>query len=161
SDVIGSVRAAVTRMNGEQVIFDVRTMHDVISASLANRRFLMDLLVIFAAVALLLGSVGIYGVLSYLVGQRTPEIGVRLALGAQHGDVLRLILNEGLRMTLLGVAIGLGGAFALSRLMSKVLYGISAVDPATFIGVSVLLAIVALAACYVPARRATRVDPLV
>jgi len=161
ADVMGSVRAAVTRLNGQPIIFDVRTMNDVISASLANRRFLMDLLVVFAALALLLGSVGIYGVLSYLVGQRIPEIGVRLALGAQRGDVLRLILNEGLRMTFLGVAIGLAGALALSRLMNKVLYGISAADPVTFLGVAVLLTVVALAACYVPARRATRVDPLV
>jgi ABC-type antimicrobial peptide transport system permease subunit len=116
---------------------------------------------IFAALALLLASVGIYGVLSYLVGQRIPEIGIRLALGAQRDDVLRLILGEGLRMAFLGVAIGLAGALALSRLLADLLFGISAADPVTFAGVAILLTAIAIAACYIPARRAMRVDPLV
>jgi ABC-type antimicrobial peptide transport system permease subunit len=116
---------------------------------------------IFAALALLLASVGIYGVLSYLVGQRIPEIGIRLALGAQRDDVLRLILGEGLRMAFLGVAIGLAGALALSRLLADLLFGISAADPVTFAGVAVLLTAIAIAACYIPARRAMRVDPIV
>ena len=116
---------------------------------------------IFAALALLLASVGIYGVLSYLVGQRIPEIGIRLALGAQRDDVLRLILGEGLRMAFLGVAIGLAGALALSRLLADLLFGISAADPVTFAGVAILLTAMAIAACYIPARRAMRVNPIV
>jgi putative ABC transport system permease protein len=159
--VMGSIRAAVMQMDRQQVIFAVETMDETISASLADRRFLMILLMVFAALALLLASVGIYGVLSYLVGQRIPEIGIRLALGAQRDDVLRLILGEGLRMAFLGVAIGLAGALALSRLLTDLLFGISAADPVTFAGVTILLTAIAIAACYIPARRAMRVDPIV
>jgi predicted permease len=160
-DVMSSIRAAVTQMDRQQVIFAVYTMDETISASLADRRFLMILLMVFAALALLLASVGIYGVLSYLVGQRIPEIGIRLALGAQRDDVLRLILGEGMRMAFLGVAIGLAGALVLSRLLANLLFGISAADPVTFAGVVILLTTIAIAACYIPARRAMRVDPIV
>jgi ABC-type antimicrobial peptide transport system permease subunit len=115
---------------------------------------------VFAALALLLSSLGIYGVVSYLTAQRTQEIGVRVALGAQRADVLRMILGQGIKITALGVLIGLVAAFGLTRLMSKLLFGVSASDPVTFIAVALLLALVALAACYFPARRAARLDPM-
>jgi ABC-type antimicrobial peptide transport system permease subunit len=121
----------------------------------------MILLGSFALLALLLSSMGIYGVVSYLVGQQTREIGIRIALGAQRGDVMRLVLGDGVKMALTGVAVGLAAAVGLTRLMTSVLFGVSATDPLTFGGVALLLALVALAAAYIPARRATRVDPLV
>jgi putative ABC transport system permease protein len=136
-------------------------MDEIISGSIANRWFSMILLGAFAGVALLLSGIGIYGVISYLVGQQTREIGIRMALGAQRKDVLRLILGNGARMALLGVAIGIVAALGLTRLMAKMLYGVSATDPITFIVVALVLVVVALAACYIPARRAMRVDPLV
>jgi ABC-type antimicrobial peptide transport system permease subunit len=121
----------------------------------------MILLGSFALLALLLSSMGIYGVVSYLVGQQTREIGIRIALGAQRGDVMRLVLGDGAKMALIGVGVGLAAAVGLTRLMTSVLYGVSATDPLTFGGIAMLLALVALAAAYIPARRATRVDPLV
>jgi len=158
---IGSIRAAVTQMNSEQVISDVLTMNEIISTSLADRRLLMILLIVFAVVALLLAGMGIYGVLSYLVGQRIPEVGIRVAFGAQQRGILRLILGEGMRMIMVGVVTGLVAALGLTRLMTKLLYGVSASDPATFAGVAIVLTGVAVAACYAPARRAMRVDPMV
>jgi ABC-type antimicrobial peptide transport system permease subunit len=120
----------------------------------------MILLGIFAGLALVLSCIGIYGVISYVVGQRTHEIGVRMALGAQRGDVMRLVLGEGARMALLGVITGIGGAFGLTRLMASQLFGVTAQDPLTFVSVATLLALVALLACYLPARRAMCVDPV-
>ena len=158
---LGPIRRALERLNPEIVLFDMETMDNTISDSLAARRFSMILLGIFAALALALSCVGIYGVISYLVGQRTHEIGIRMALGGQQSDVLRLILGQGAKMALLGVAAGTAGALALTRLMTKLLFGVSAYDPLTFLAVVGLLVGVALAASYIPARRAMRVDPLV
>lgn len=156
-----SIRQTSQQMSSEQVLFGVHTMDEIISASLADRRFSMILLTVFAALALILASVGIYGVISYVVGQRTQEIGVRIALGAQVGDILRLILDSAGKIAAIGVAAGLAMAFGITRLMSGLLYGIRATDPLTFITVTVLLSLVALAAGYIPARRATKVDPMV
>jgi predicted permease len=158
---MGPIRKALEKINGEIVVFDTDTLDNVVSDSLAARRFSMILLGIFAALALALSCVGIYGVISYLAGQRTHEIGIRMALGGQQSDVLRLILGQGAKMALLGVAAGTVGAFALTRLMTKLLFGVSAYDPLTFLAVAGVLVAVALAACYIPARRAMRVDPLV
>jgi putative ABC transport system permease protein len=116
---------------------------------------------VFGLVTLLLSAIGIYGITSYAVSQRTREIGIRMALGAQLGDVLKLVLTQGVKLTLLGVAIGLAGAYLVTRAITSVLYGVSATDPVTFGGVSLLLVGVALLACYVPARKATKVDPLI
>ena len=156
-----SVRNAVTSMNHEQFIFDVQTFDSIISKSLAAQRFSMVLLGVFAGFALLLASIGIYGVISYVVGQRTHEIGIRLALGAERLQILRLILGRGGVLVSAGVALGLASALALTRLMSGLLYGVRATDPLTFAVVAVLLSLVAIAACYIPARRATKVDPMV
>ncbi|HVB07914.1 MAG TPA: ABC transporter permease [Candidatus Acidoferrales bacterium] len=156
-----AIRHALEQMNSQQVMYGIETMDDIVSDSLAARRFSMILLGIFAAIALLLSCVGIYGVISYLVAQRTHEIGVRIALGAQRSDVLRLILGEGARMALIGVAIGIAAALGLTRLMANQLFGISSHDPLTFGGVAILLIIVALVACYIPARRAMGTDPIV
>jgi len=142
------------------VIFDANSMDNIISATLAARRFSMILLASFAALALLLSSVGIYGVISYLVAQRTREIGLRMALGASSTDVLRMVLSHGGKLATVGVLIGLCASLALTRLMDAMLYGVSPTDPPTFITVAFLLTLVALAACYIPARRAMRVDPM-
>jgi predicted permease len=156
-----SIRHVVQSQNKQNVVSRPQTMNEVIAGTLANRRFSMILLDAFAVVALLLASLGLYGVVSYLVGQRTHELGIRLALGAQRKDVLRLVLNQGMKMALGGVAFGLVAALGLTRLLAKMLYGVSTTDPATFAVITLLLTTVALLACYVPARRATKVDPLV
>jgi predicted permease len=158
---MGPIRQALEKINGQIVVFDTQTMDNIISDSLAARRFSMILLGIFAALALVLSCVGIYGVISHLVGQRTHEIGIRMALGGQRNDVLRLILGRGAQMAVIGVAVGIVGSLALARLMAKLLFGVSAYDPLTFLAVAGLLIVVALAACYIPARRAMRVDPIV
>ena len=155
-----SIRDVVQSQNNQNVISDARTMNEVIVESLSQRRFAMIVLAAFAAAALLLASLGIYGVISYMVGQRTQELGIRLALGASRRDILTLVLGHGLKMTLLGVALGLIAAFGLTRLIRTMLYGVGATDPATFAIIAVLLTIVAIVACYLPARRATKVDPL-
>lgn len=158
---VESIRNAISGMNQEQFIYDVRPLDEVISKSLATQRFSMILLGSFAALALLLASVGIYGVISYLVGQRTHEIGIRMALGAQRWHILGLVLERGARLAAVGVGLGLAAALGITRLMASLLYGVGATDPLTFAGVTILLVLVALAACYIPARRATKVDPLV
>jgi predicted permease len=159
--VMASVRRAVAEIDSREVIYNVQTMNEVVSNSFAARRLSMMLLGVFAALALVLACVGIYGVISYLVGQRTHEIGVRMALGAQQNDVLRLIIGHGARMALVGVAVGIVAAMGLTRLMANQLFGVSPHDPITFVGVAGLLIIVAVAACYIPARRAMRVDPII
>jgi putative ABC transport system permease protein len=142
-------------------VTQVMTLDQLVSDSVSPRRFSMNLLGIFAALALLLAAVGIYGVMSYIVGLRTGEIGIRMALGAQPQDIWKLIVGRGTRLAFAGVAIGLVGALALTRLLASLLYGIKATDPFTFLAVALLLVCVALLACYVPARRAMRVDPMV
>lgn len=159
--IMGPVRSAIAQLDPREVVYGIETLEDVLAASLAARRLSMVLLSIFAALALALSCIGIYGVISHLVGQRTHEIGVRIALGAQSGDVLRLVLGQGAKMVLLGVLIGIAAALGLTRLMVNQLFGVTSHDPLTFAAVALLLTIVALLACYVPARRAVRVDPLI
>src|SRR6266542_421501 len=158
--VITAVQNEVHAMDRELPVFNVNTMDEYIAATVAAPRFNATLLVIFSAVALVLTIVGLYGVMSYSVAQRTNEIGIRMALGAQTRDVMRLIVSQGFKLVLVGLAIGLAGAFALMRVIASLLFGVTTKDPLTFAAVAVLLAVVALLACYIPARRATRLDPL-
>jgi putative ABC transport system permease protein len=155
------VRAVVQAVDRDEATAAFRTMTDVVSESAAGDRFNALLLGAFGAIALLLTAAGIFGVLSYLVTQRTREIGVRVALGAQPADVLGVIVGHGMRLAIIGVAIGLAGALAITHWMSSFLYGVKATDPLTFIVVTAVLSVTALAACYFPARRAMRVDPMV
>src|SRR5207245_1870663 len=141
--------------------YQPETMDSVVARSLASRRFALILLAVFAAAALLLAGIGIYGVISYVVGQRTHEIGIRMALGARRSHVLKIVLGQGARLALLGVVAGLGAAAGLTHLMGSILYGVSATDPITFAVVAMALTLVALAACYIPARRAVRLDRIV
>jgi predicted permease len=157
----GAIRHTVQSLDSRQIMYGERTMEEIMGASLAQRRFGMILLGAFAGLALLLSGIGIYGVLSYVVAERTHEIGIRMALGAGAPEILRLVLGRGGRMVLAGTLLGLAGAASLTRLISGMLYGVSATDPLTFGGVALLLAAVALLACYIPARRATRVEPTV
>lgn len=156
-----TVRKTVWDIDKDQPVSNISTMEEVLSESVARQRFSMLLLAIFAGVALVLAAVGIYGVMSYSIAQRTHEIGIRMALGAQKSDVLKLAVGAGLKLVLIGVAIGLVAAFILTRVMASLLFGISATDPATFITISLVLISVALLASYIPARRATKVDPMV
>jgi predicted permease len=155
------LREQVQSVNAELPVFGARSLDDMVSASLSERRFSMQMVGLFAATALLLAGLGIYGVISYLVSERTHEIGIRLALGAPRQSILRMVLRQGLRLALAGAAVGLACALMVSHLMAGLLYGVSPTDPLTFAGVAVLLIGVALLACYIPARRAIRVDPLV
>ena len=159
--LLPSVKGVVGAVDSDLPVYRVRTMEQVLAASLSGRRFSMLLLGLFAVLALALSLVGIYGVTAYLVGQRTHEIGVRMALGAQPGNVLRLVLTQGMRPVFVGLAVGLAVAFGLTQFLRSFLFGVGATDPVTFAGVALLLAAAALLACYVPARRATRVDPMV
>jgi len=156
-----SARQQVWAVDKEQPVAGVMPLEDLVDDNLSSRKMQASLLSGFAGLALLLVTLGIYAVLSFAVTQRTQEIGVRAALGAQPRDVLRMIFAQGFKLFLIGAAIGLAAALALSRALVHLLYGVSAYDPASFAGVTILLAAVALLACYVPARRATRVDPLV
>jgi len=156
-----AVRQAIWAVNPEQPIYGIRTMDDLAETEVASRHQQMQLLGAFAALALLLSSIGIYGVLSYSVTQRTREIGLRMALGATGGDVMRMIVSHGLGLTMTGLAAGAAGAFLLTKVMAKLLYGIAPADPGTYAGVALLLTAVAAMACYLPARRASRVDPMV
>src|SRR5215472_2676505 len=156
-----AIRSAMQQMSSEQAVYGLESMDQVVSNSFASRRFAMVLLGVFALIALLLASIGIYGVISYIAGQRTHEIGIRMALGAQPLDVLKLVMGDAARMTAGGVLVGLIAAAGLTRLIKSMLFGISATDPVTFFGVAILLTAVAFVACYLPTRRAMRVDPIV
>jgi putative ABC transport system permease protein len=159
--VSASIRGVVREIDPSLPVYNLRSMPEVISRSMVQPRFLALLLATFSGIALFLAAIGIYGVMSYSVAQRTQEIGVRMALGARQLHVLRLVLRQGLILLVAGVAIGIGGAFALTRLMKTLLFEVTATDPLTYIAVTGVLTVVALIACYVPARRATKVDPLV
>ena len=159
--VAAAVRSEVLSLDKDQPVYSIRTLDSVLSESVAGPRFRTLLLGIFAGVALILAGVGIYGVISYAVSQRTQEIGIRMALGARASDVLKLIVKGGMMLVLIGVAIGLAGAFALTRLLTTLLFGVTPTDAVTFATVSAGLIVVALFACFIPARRATKVDPLV
>lgn len=159
--VLAGVRRAVDAVEPGDVVYDVRTLDGILATSLAPRRLTMILLGAFAALALVLACVGLYGVISYLVGQRTHEIGVRLALGAQRAEVIRLVVDEGLRMALLGAGLGIVAALGLARVLTAELFGVTPHDPLTFGAVALLLVVVALVACYIPALRAARVDPVI
>jgi putative ABC transport system permease protein len=161
TSLVSSLRQQIQEVDSDQPVAQVMTMEQHLGEAVAPQRFYMLLLGLFAGLALLLAAVGIYGVISYSVTQRTREIGIRMALGAQDSDVLRMVIRQGLKLILIGVAVGLAGAFALTRVMSSLLFGVSAVDPLTFGIVSALLTGVALVACYIPARRAMKVDPMI
>jgi ABC-type antimicrobial peptide transport system permease subunit len=156
-----AVREVLKELDPDVPAFHVQTLEQAVSRSLWRQRLQGEVLGTFAALALLLAAVGIYGVISYAVAQRTRELGVRMALGATRGQVLGLVLGQGLRLAVAGVAIGIVAALALSRVVASLLYGVSATDLATFAGVPVALALIAMLATLVPARRATRVDPVV
>jgi putative ABC transport system permease protein len=155
------VRREILAVDKDQAVFNVTTLEDLRGESILIRKFFMLLLLVFAGLALTLAAVGIYGVMSYVASQRTHEIGIRMALGAQASDVLKLLIGGGMALAFIGVAAGLAGAFALTRVMAGLLFGVSATDMLTFVSVSAGLIVVALLACYIPARRATKVDPLV
>jgi putative ABC transport system permease protein len=159
--IVTAVRNEIHAVDPDQPVSNIATLDQVLSDETQSRSIGMLLLMAFAALALLLAMLGIYAVLAYFVTQHRPEIGVRLALGAQRSDILGLVLKKGMRLALAGVAIGLATAFVLTRLMASLLFGVSATDPITFAAIALMLSGVALLACYVPARRATKVDPLV
>jgi predicted permease len=156
---VNAVRSQVLAIDPDQPVSAVQTMQNVVEADLGQQRLITMLLGSFASVALLLSVVGIYGMIAYSVAQRTQEVGIRRALGAQQSDILRLVVGQGLGLTLTGVALGLGGAFALTRVLKSVLFRTSPTDTATFVGIALLFVVMALAASYIPARRAARIDP--
>ncbi|HET6974479.1 MAG TPA: FtsX-like permease family protein, partial [Pyrinomonadaceae bacterium] len=158
--LMGPIRGQVQSLDPNLPLFDVKTLTDHMKLALFPAKVAATVLGVFGLVALMLAAIGVYGITSYAVAQRTHEIGVRLALGAQLSDVLRLVLGHGLKLTIIGSVLGLFGAFLATRAITSVLYGVSATDPLTFGFVSLLLIGVALVACYVPARRATKVEPL-
>jgi putative ABC transport system permease protein len=161
SSVAAGIRLAVYSIDKNLPVTDIQSLNDVLGQSISQERFRTFLLGSFGAIALVLAAVGIFGVISYSAAQRTHEIGIRIALGADRGDVLRLLLGQGTKLALFGLGIGLVAAFVLTRLMSQLLYRVSATDPVTFASVTIILLSVALAACYIPARRAMLVDPMV
>jgi hypothetical protein len=159
--LIEPVKAQVREMDPAQAVSNVRTMDTLVSRSVATDRFSMWLLGLLGTLALALAATGLFSLLSYLVSQRTHEIGVRMALGARHGDIFRLVIGQRALLLAVGLAIGLGASFICARLLSSLLFGISAIDPLTFMFTPALLSVAALLACYVPARRATKADPMV
>ena len=161
SALTAAVSKEIRALDPDLPIYNVRTMDSRVGESLAQRRFAMLLLTLFAGLALALAAIGIYGVMAYLVSQGTRELGIRLALGATPGRILGLVVRQGLHVTLLGVSIGLAGAFVFTRFMRTLLFGVHALDPVTFVAIGLLLTAIALFASYVPARRAARIDPIV
>ena len=161
ASIAAPAREAIHSVDPDLPIAEVMTLSTIRDNAMAQPRFLMLLLASFGVLALVLACIGMYGVISYSVMQRTSEIGVRMALGAQRGNIFKMVLSQGARLAILGILIGLVAAFGFTRLMESFLYGVPPTDPLTFVGVSLLLALVALLACYLPARRATRVDPLI
>ena len=159
--LVAEIRHAAERTDPTSAVYSVRPMQEIVARSIAKQSMAMLLLSVFSTLALVLSAVGIYGVISYLAGQRTHEIGIRMALGASTSDILRIVLGEGMRIALIGVGVGVAAALGLTRLLTQIIYGVSANDPLTFAGVAILLTGVALLACYIPARRAMRVDPIV
>ena len=159
--MVSGVRSEVNALNPALPVSNIKTISQMIYERVSPKRLMTYILAVFALCALLLASVGIYGVMSYAVSQRTQEIGIRMALGARTADVLKLVVSNGMKLTLIGVVIGLGGAFALTRFLENLLFHVTPTDKVTFVAVATTLVIVALVASYVPARRATKVDPLV
>jgi putative ABC transport system permease protein len=158
--VAAAVREAIWSVDRDQPVWKIRTLDSMVAASTSDERFVMLLMGAFALVALVMASVGIYGIMSYAVSQRTREIGIRMALGAAAGQVLRAVIRQGMTLTLVALIVGLAASWALTRLLSTLLFGVRPTDPSTFGAVAMLLALVALAACWLPARRAARVDPV-
>jgi ABC-type antimicrobial peptide transport system permease subunit len=156
-----TLRSLATSLNPEAPVSEVKPMPTILTEAASTPRSITSLFAAFATLALILGVIGIYGVISFFVGQRTREIGIRMALGAQRRDVLQLVITEGLTLTLTGIAVGLVAALSLTRFLTAQLYGVSPTDPLDFAAVATLFATVAVAACYIPARRAMQVDPLV
>ncbi len=159
--MVAAIRGEIRALDPDQALFNIATMDQLLSDSTSLRRFSMFLLGLFAALALLLAAIGIYGVLAQSVAQRTHEIGIRMALGAHTRDVLKLVVGHGMALALLGVAAGLAGALGLTRLIAKLLFGVSANDPGTFVAIALLLVLVSFLACYLPARRASKLDPMI
>ena len=161
AQLTSAVRGEVSALDKTLPVFNVKPMEQVIGERMSPKRLAASMMAVFALLALALAGVGIYAVMSYAVSQRTHEIGIRMALGAQARDIFNLVIKQGLTLTLIGIVIGLTGAYAMTRAMAGLLYGVTATDPLTFIGISLLLAGVAMLACYVPTRRAIRVDPMI
>ena len=159
-DSVGAVRSQILAIDPDLPVFKAESMEHIVSESVARPRFNMYLLGVFALIALMLSMIGIYGLMSYSVSQRTHEIGIRMAMGARAGDVIRMIVGQGMLLAGVGIGMGLVAALALTRVFSSFLFGVASTDPVTFGIVTLLLALVTLVAIYVPARRATRVDPL-
>ena len=159
--VVNAIREAAVKADPSTVVYGTQLLQEIVGNSIATQRLAMILLSIFSGLALVLSATGIYGVISYLTGQRTHEIGIRVALGATSGDVLRMVMGEGMKLILIGVAVGIAAALGLTRLIAKLVYGVGAFDPLTFAAVAILLSGVALLSCYIPARRAMRVDPMI
>ncbi|HSO76385.1 MAG TPA: FtsX-like permease family protein, partial [Blastocatellia bacterium] len=158
--LVGGIRGELRSLDRDVPIAQVKTMEEIVSGSLSQRRLSMSLLVVFSVLAGVLAAGGIYGVMGYIVAGRTHEIGIRMAMGAQQAEVLRMILGDGAKLTAMGIGIGLGVALALTRVLSSLLFGVSAADPVTFAAISLVLACVAMLASYIPARRAARIDPM-
>jgi len=160
-NLVDGLRRSIASVDPNEPVERIETMDGVVEKLVAPSRFKLELLGSFAVLALLLGAIGLYGVISYGVSERTHEIGVRMALGAERVNVLKLVMGHGFKLTLIGVGLGIVGSLGMTRYLSSLLYGVKSTDPLTFIAVSALLAVVALLASYIPARRATKIDPLV